>query len=139
MHFKAIPQALIASNSTFENKVSEFHELFSVTLYGGNQIQIYFWCKNIETYDTEVFKLWVGTQTCVKKALSLGCGPFCDPQNKIKMGGKPQTYHCKQTTTKLFCTVWIKITKITPKILWSSTSSPLYNFDKVTFLMFWVA
>ena len=50
---------------------------------------------------TEVFKLWVATQTWVAMALSFGRGPFHD-QKKKKKKEKKQTYHCKQTTTKLF-------------------------------------
>ena len=34
------------------------------------------------TFNTEVFKLWVGTHTWAATALSLGRGPFRDPQKE---------------------------------------------------------
>ena len=40
-------------------------------------------------FRSEVFKLWVGTQTWVALALSLGRGPFRDPQNKTIKTGLP--------------------------------------------------
>ena len=68
---------------------------------------------------SEVFKLWVGTQTWVVLALILGREPFCDPKKQkqnwftiINIINKPKPNHFALQT-------WNKMTTITP------------NFDKL--------
>ena len=51
---------------------------------------------------TEVFKLWVATQTWVARVLSLGCGPFCDPKKLKINNGKLPNLSYKQTVAKPF-------------------------------------
>ena len=74
------------------------------------------------SYNAEVLKLWVRTQTWVALASSLGRGPFCDKKKE------QINYHYKQTKTRQFCTTWIKMSKITPnfdKCCAAQQSSPL--------------
>ena len=61
-------------------------------------------CVYLKASISEVFKLWVTTQTWVAMALSLGRGPFCDPKSLQKWKEKntlQKNKHTNNTQTNL--------------------------------------